>query len=286
MKIEGIHEKELFDSSFPFRILFNNDIDFKYPPHWHSAIELIYVDQNEFTVIVNLKEYKLKEKDIMFIPSGEIHEFKSETTNGRRIFINFVTESIGNYSFMDAFQNTLNDVRVIQPEEDEVYSPIKTEIDKIIHEYSSTGITSQLYYIARIIDILVLISNSMPVQVNTDSLTSGKKKVMGLEKINKTFEYIEKNYKSDIHLSDIANAVGFSEYYFSRIFKDITEKSFHQYLNEFRIKKAEGLLNDGDISVAQVCFESGFSSIATFNRLFKQNKGCTPQEYRKLRSVL
>lgn len=123
----------------------------------------------------------------------------------------------------------------------------------------------------------------MPVQCKTDSLVKGEKQVIGLEKVNKTFEYIETNYKSNISLSDIANAVGFSEYYFSRIFKELTEKSFRQYLNEFRIKKEENLLENRNISIAQAGFEAGFKSIATFNRIFKQIKGCTPQEYRKLR---
>ncbi|HHV31641.1 helix-turn-helix domain-containing protein [Caproiciproducens sp. LBM24188] len=284
MKIDGIHEKELFENSFPFRIIINNDIDFQYPPHWHNAVEILYIVKNEFTLFVNSKKIVLQEKDILFIPSGDIHEFKSETPTGTRIFLNFETTSLGcSYGFMQDIRGMLSHVRRVQPDETELYQAIKTEIDKILKEYETNGSISQLYYIARIIDILVLFCKSMPIQMRTDTLANGQRKVLGLEKINKTFEYIEKNYREDINLDDIANAVGFSKYYFSRIFKDITEKSFHQYLNEFRIKKAEELLENADISISQAAFESGFSSIATFDRLFKQIKGYTPQEYRKLR---
>jgi AraC-like DNA-binding protein len=49
--------------------------------------------------------------------------------------------------------------------------------------------------------------------------------------------FIEQNYQNEITLKQLADAAGFSEYHFSRVFKEITEKNIHQYLSEFRIKK-------------------------------------------------
>jgi AraC-like DNA-binding protein len=146
-----------------------------------------------------------------------------------------------------------------------------------------SDITNQLYLTARMIDIIILLCKSTTSQINLDSMGNDKKKVMGLEKINKSFEYIEKCYSEDIHLKDIASAAGFSEFYFSRLFKEITEKSFHQFLNEFRIKKAEVMLMDSNNSISEAAYASGFSSISTFDRLFRQIKGCSPQEFRKLK---
>jgi len=95
----------------------------------------------------------------------------------------------------------------------------------------------------------------------------------------KAFEYIEENYKNQITLGDISTSVGFSKAHFSRTFKKITEKNFHNYLNEYRIKKVEELLLDNSITITQLAHTSGFNSIVTFNRIFKQIKGCSPTQY-------
>jgi AraC-like DNA-binding protein len=283
MKIEGLHEKGIFEEKSPFRLLVNREVNFNYPAHWHNAIELVYVLENEFAVTVNSKKYEMREKDILFIPSGAIHEFHCTAPSGKRIFVNFELTGIDSYWKMDWIENRIHDVRLIAPENGILYDLIKDQLVNMLHEFDSEGPTSHLYYTARIIDLIVILYKSTPPQINIENTQNSKKKIAGLEKINKSFEYIEKNYSEDIHLKDIAGAAGFSEYYFSRLFKEITEKSFHQYLNEVRIKKAEALLSNSNYTVSEAAYASGFSSIATFDRLFREIKGCTPQEFRKLR---
>ena len=281
MKIDGLHEKEIFDKEFPFRLLVNRDLNFIYPPHWHNAVELVYVLQNTFVVLVNSKRYELKEKDILYIPGGDIHEFCSETPTGVRIFINFELSSLNSYANMAHIYTQLRSVRRITPNDAGLYSKIEAELQKILKAQEVGGIAEDLYYTARMIDILVLLCRSTPTQVNIGNLKSSSKSV-GLGKISKAFEYIEKNYMEDIHLKDIAQTVGFSEYYFSRLFKEIMEKNFRQYLNEYRIKKAEDLLTNPNYTVSETAYAVGFNSISTFDRLFRQIKGCSPQDFRKL----
>lgn len=283
MKIQGLHEKELFEQDFPFRMLINRDPDFDYPAHWHNAIEIIYILENRFTVFVNSKEFDLEEKDIIFIPSEDIHEFRSETPTGTRLFINFELSGLGSYADTDRLRTQLCDIRIVRRGEGGLYARIEEEIKKMLREWKNSGFASELYYTARMLDILLLLLRSTPSSVNMGNMKDSKKQLWGLEKINKSFQYIEQNYAEDIHLKDIAQAAGFSEYYFSRLFKEITEKSFHQYVSEYRIKKAEPLLMDPDYTVSEAAYAVGFSSISTFDRIFKKIKGCSPQEFRKLR---
>lgn len=284
VKIDGLHEKEIFEKNCPFRMIVNNDIDFIYPPHWHSAVEILYVVKNDFKAFINSKEIYLNESDILYIPGGDIHEFRATTQTGTRIFINFEISNLSSYSFMESVKRLCSGYRVIKPEDGELYNSMKTQLEKILEEHNKEDVTSQLYYIARVIDMIVLLCKTMPAHINAENIVNSKKKIVGLEKINKSFEYIEKNYSEDIKLADIAKFVGFSEYYFSRLFKEVTEKSFHQYLNEYRIRKAVSLLDNAEYSISEAAYAAGFSSIATFDRLFRQIKGCTPQKYRKLRS--
>jgi AraC-like DNA-binding protein len=282
MKIEGLHKKEIFDEKFPFRMIVNRNINFVYPPHWHNAVELIYVLKNSFVVLVNSKKYRLQEKDIMYIPGGDIHEFCSETPTGVRIFINFEFSSLSSYINAERIYTQLRDVRLITPDAGDLYENIESELQRMLKEQQNGGAAQELFYTARMLDILVLLCRSIPSQIHMGDLKNGGRKDLGLYKISKSLEYIEKRYMEDIHLKDIANAAGFSEYYFSRLFKEITEKNFHQFLNEYRIKKAEELLADSSQSISETAYAVGFSSIATFDRVFRQIKGCSPKNYRKL----
>lgn len=284
MKIEGLHEKEIFSEKFPFRLIVNQNIDFNYPAHWHNAIEMIYVVKNPFVVFVNSQKYILRENDILFIPGGDVHEFKSEEPTGTRVFINFELSLLNNYENLGRVLNHLRDVRQITPEDGETHLKISVEIQRMLLVEESSLFTNQLYLLARMIDTILCLCTSTASQINIENMGNDKKKLVGLDKINKSFEYIEQNYSEDICLKDIARAAGFSEFYFSRLFKEITEKSFHQYLNEFRLKKAESLLMDSNYSISEAAYASGFNSIATFDRIFRQLKGCSPKEFRKLKT--
>ena len=280
MKIEGLHEKEIFSDKQPFRLIVNHDLDFDYPSHWHSAIELIYVVENAFVVKVGSDTYTMQEGDILYIPSGDLHECKGITTTGTRIFINFDLSSLCFYDNWESLLRSLSETLLITPGNGCLYKQIEVQFKSILEEDAPSD---HLIYLARMIDILLLLCkyNSKPMDFR--SVSSAKSKAVGLEKINKSFEYIEKNYNTDISLKKIAQVVGFSEYYFSHLFKEITEKSFHQYLNEFRIRKARIMLMDLNCSISQAAYASGFSSITTFDRLFRKINGLSPKEFRKLK---
>ena len=87
--------------------------------------------------------------------------------------------------------------------------------------------------------------------------------------------------------SDMASYAGFSKFHFSRLFKQYTKDTFTDYLNQRRIRAAEELLAapPPDTSITEIAMRCGFSSISTFNRLFKQLKNCTPGEFRALNQV-
>lgn len=61
--------------------------------------------------------------------------------------------------------------------------------------------------------------------------------------------------------------------------------SCYSYLNQQRIMYAEKLLIDPSLSITDVAMQSGFVSLATFNRVFKTYKNCTPTQYKSLQGV-
>ena len=100
-------------------------------------------------------------------------------------------------------------------------------------------------------------------------------------KLRLALNYIDKNYMYDISLDELANASGYSKFHFSRLFRKFSGTSLSDYLNRRRIREAALLLEKTDMTVTDAAMKSGFSSITTFNRVFKSIQGCTPSEFKK-----
>lgn len=105
-------------------------------------------------------------------------------------------------------------------------------------------------------------------------------------KINKVYEYVMQNYGSPIHLKEIASLVNMSHFAFCRFFKQRTNKTFIQFLNEVRIGMACKLLVEEKISISDIAYNTGFANQSNFIRQFKKLNGNTPSEYlRKIRKL-
>lgn len=94
-------------------------------------------------------------------------------------------------------------------------------------------------------------------------------------------EYISEHFASHISLNDVANHVHLSPSYFSKLFAEISGKSFVHYLTEQRVEHARLLLATTESSVTEVAFASGFGSFSAFSRAFQAYCGITPTEFKK-----
>ena len=95
-------------------------------------------------------------------------------------------------------------------------------------------------------------------------------------------EYIEKNYKKNIRLADIAQAENLNPSYLSRIFREETGKTFSDYLTFFRMQIAKELLCNISVNISEVAVEVGYCDSKHFSKSFKKVVGITPKEYRNL----
>ncbi len=280
--IEGMHEKNIMEKDFPFRLAVNTKTAFTFPVHWHAAIELLYVEESSITVTVNNKDYALEEGDILFIAKGDPHGFQDPRNKGRRIFIQFEPSAFNALGSSDIINPLIFNTFKISNQDNPFNDDLTVHIKRIVDSYSEKAFGYQLFLCARIYDILSIISTFLMDKTNLQSGSDKVRKIRGLEKLSEAFKYIETNYMNDISLSDVAKAVGFSESYFSRLFKSITERNFSLYLNEYRIKQAEHFLGKSSMPVSEIAYAVGFNSIVTFNRSFKAVKGCSPSTYKKI----
>jgi AraC-like DNA-binding protein len=99
--------------------------------------------------------------------------------------------------------------------------------------------------------------------------------------IKKAKEFIQQNHTEDLSLTQVADAVHTSSFYFCKMFKRATGINFTDYLSRVRIEKAKNLLLNPNLRISEIAYEVGFQSLTHFNRVFKRLVGQAPTEYRE-----
>jgi AraC-like DNA-binding protein len=93
--------------------------------------------------------------------------------------------------------------------------------------------------------------------------------------------FIEDNYVYNIGISDAAEHFGLSVGYFSRVFKQMMNETFLEYLNSFRVGKAENMILENRIPLKDIAEKAGFASYKSFTRAFRKVTLSTPFEYKQ-----
>ena len=99
--------------------------------------------------------------------------------------------------------------------------------------------------------------------------------------VRRVVDFISENYMENITLAGLAELVNMSETGLSRLFRNITGMSCIDYVIEYRMTKAMGLLRSTDKPIIEVAYETGFNNISYFNRTFKKHCNQTLSDFRK-----
>lgn len=93
-------------------------------------------------------------------------------------------------------------------------------------------------------------------------------------------KYINTNYKKDISAGDVAGVLGYTDVYFSRLFKQLFNDNFINYLTGIRIENAKILLRDRSFTIKEVGESVGYNDSNYFAKVFRRSEGISPTEYR------
>lgn len=104
---------------------------------------------------------------------------------------------------------------------------------------------------------------------------------LGDRKILQISDYIQAHLDQEIKLADLAHVAGMSQFHFSRQFKQSLGVSPHQYLLQQRLERAQELLKDSTLTIAEIALQCGFNSQSHLSSHFRTVTGMTPTEYRK-----
>lgn len=100
-------------------------------------------------------------------------------------------------------------------------------------------------------------------------------------RISEIHNYLMQHYKEEINLDELAVLVHMAPGSLCRFFKANLGLTLFEYLNKIKIELACKLLMDKDITIMDICFDSGFNNLSHFNKQFKKITGVRPSDYRK-----
>lgn len=276
--IKNLMEIDLFPEPFPVRVIHSTDRTFQYPAHWHKAAEVALAYKMDSDIYINNRKYTLKEGDLVYIAGGDIHSYPV-CEGCERVIILFDLQGIDAADlWREEYPLNTRSVIIKKNRNESLYAEIIEQIGKMLEEARDIKPGSRFVLLARIYDLIALIIRNTS---DAEELRGNSRKEL-LCKIGRVVEYLEKNYMESITLKSAAEKIGFSEYYLSRVFKRAIGSPFHMYLNRIRMKHAEHKIMTSGESISEIAFSCGFNSIPTFNRLFREIKGCTPLQYRKM----
>ena len=256
--------------------------------HWHDEIEFILVESGKAVFQIENSSYEIGEGEIVIIGGGELHSAYSLDSNDMctcksLIFNSEMLSSKSSDAIQIKFINPLINNQLNLPHHltctNENEKAIRTFLLELISVLTSMESNfelmckSYLYMIFSKVMLMVTYKNS------TELLnTSNTSKIDNLKHI---LNYIHLNYNKLLTIKELSSEINMSEGHFCRSFKSITFKTPIDYLNYYRITKAQDLLINSDKKILEICMDVGFNNLSYFINIFKKNTGCTPSAFRK-----
>ena len=102
----------------------------------------------------------------------------------------------------------------------------------------------------------------------------------GNDAISMAKKYIQLHYQDSFSLEDVADYVGLTPTYFTKLFKEQTKQTFIDYVTDYRIEKSKELLLNTKLSLKEIVYEVGYKDPNYFSRVFKKWTKVSPKQYR------
>jgi AraC-like DNA-binding protein len=255
---------------------------FDTPWHYHEEIEIVLCDGGFGKKFVGNHVSDYAEGDLAILGSNLPHWYRADDAcyqhqKPASIVIHFLNDCFGK-DFFEAEEMT--EIKYFLKTANlgiEFYGQTRTKIQEKIQCLLKADKVARML---GLIEILHLMSVTKEYRYLSENAIVGVSK-KDSERMNEVFNYVLKNFKNDINLSEIANKTRFSEAAFCRYFKLRTQKTFVEFVNEIRIEYACKLLAENDLNILEICYESGFKNLSNFNRQFRRYTKNNPKTYRK-----
>ena len=277
----------LFGSSFSYRTYDKDHQNRKHTFwHYHPEIELVYVNRGSGKRQIGSHISYYRNGDLMLIGSNLPHCGFTDglTGNENETVIQIKPDFLGNQFF------EIPEMKNIKALFERAAMGIVYNGDSkknIGQKMESLKDETPYQRLLGLLEILHLLESSKEYSVLNAQGFILETELQDNHRVNQIFNFVKEEFQRSIGLEEVAKKVSMTVPAFCRYFKKITGKTFTQFVNEYRLAHAAKLLHEKQISITEICFESGFNNFSHFNKQFKKFTGKSPSVYRnELKIVL
>ena len=254
--------------------------------HFHAEVELIHFKKGRGTQFVGDNMKRFKAGDVVLVGANLPHYwrfddgyFDEEHEEPTDVHVAHFSENFWGGDFLHLPENTL----------------LKALLEKARRGLQVEGDAKQriAHLLERLLEAegmprVILLMEALYILAESDQLqplaSIGFKHSLGEAenvRINLIYEYSLRHFRRPIQLEEIAAVANISPNSFCRFFKSRTRKTYSRFLLELRVGHACKLLIENNLSIKQLCYESGFNNFTSFYKYFKLITGKSPLGYQR-----
>ncbi len=296
----GVMQMSNYEDTTFKQLSFEKEYSFRYTDadrvescslHRHPEFEFIYNQADSASYQIGDEVIIAEKGDLLFVWPNELHTFIR--VPDKVLFVQFKA------SILTGYEDIVSDLPLLYPlhlirasQYPEVANAVSYSIVEGYRYYTSSDDYVQSVFRSRLTDLLT--SLLYFVKQKPETVSAGASETVTADpagqdwsirsKIADACRYIDQNFNRNLTQTEVADLYGFSHYYFSRKFKQLTSCSFPEYLSQKRVLNASELLKKTPMTITEVAYSSGFQSISSFNKIFRDAFEMSPKEYRKMAS--
>lgn len=246
-------------------------------PCIHPDLKLFFVLEGTVSLGCEDQVFALSREDVIVVGSGKRHSWRM--SDGALLGCLFLSEQkLEQLLHQDTVVFWCNSALG----EAEVYSQLRHLLKKLFWEYAKGTGRDEIYLRRLFYEVLQELTQEFLLNAGALKGTAcAQEKERDMERKGLIVRYIRQHYREPLSLQDLADELGLSAAYLSKYIKRRFGMGFLQYVTQVRLQYACGLLLHSEQSMMQVALETGFGSLSSFNRVFKEAYGVTPSAWRK-----
>ena len=273
------------NTSFPYR----TDIDDLstepggvFPWHWHSEVEIFYMQEGSLSYRIPGKECLFEPGDIGFIntnvPHLTIGVGPPPCLQQEHIFLSRLVggqpgDAIEETYVLPLLRNTAADLIRI-PADDPAAAFLREQMDRAFSLFYGSEPGREIRIRTCMSEVWLEIARRaaafVPVPNQGDS-----------QRIKAMLQYIDRHFDEAVRLPDIAAAAQVGVREASRVFQRQLNMTAFEYLLDLRVNRACSMLRSSTLSVTEIATRCGFSSPSYFGKIFRERMKMSPSDYRK-----
>ena len=253
-----------------------SEVPERYEAHCHSAVEIIVPLKGEVVYHLEDSVYRVQADEVLIVPPNRVHSLEMAPGSARDLLL-FEPDSIFAMRDMRPLEAMLQ-APIYLTGQQELCPAVRSLLMQCVNCYERQEPMWNTQCYACLMQMYARLGQSFL----ASEAPRPENRQMEPEIVDSARLFIDQNFTHSLSLEDVSAFTGFSKYYFSRVFKQQMGISFSEYLRGKRVGMAEELLIHTRRSMQDIAVSAGFGSIATFNRVFRECRGCTPSKYREI----